>query len=72
MPRPHCTKISINLSFLRILFEQELQFTDDRYVNHLKQQTDELDLVIEKMELQMNVLTTAYREEMAHLEVGQH
>ena len=52
-----------------MLSEQELKAGDDRYVKDLRKQAEELDLMMERMEDQIKILTQAYREELAQIEV---
>ncbi|KAM9840246.1 dynein regulatory complex protein 1 [Aulostomus maculatus] len=49
-------------------FQQELKCGDDRYVKDLRKQGEELDLMMERMEEQIQTLTKAYREELAQIE----
>lgn len=50
--------------------EKELKVADDRYVKDLRKLAEELDLMIERMEGQINTLTRAYREEVVQMKVG--
>ncbi|XP_027140141.1 dynein regulatory complex protein 1 [Larimichthys crocea] len=47
--------------------QQELKVADDRYVKDLRKLAEELDLMIERMEGQINTLTKAYREEVVQM-----
>ncbi|CAL8318044.1 unnamed protein product [Merluccius merluccius] len=49
--------------------QQELKGQDDRYVKELKQQAEEVDLMIERMEEQVKSLLRTNREELKHIEV---
>uniref|UniRef100_A0A3Q3G924 Dynein regulatory complex protein 1 n=1 Tax=Kryptolebias marmoratus TaxID=37003 RepID=A0A3Q3G924_KRYMA len=49
--------------------QQELKLGDDSYVKHLRKNAEEIDLMIERMEDQIQILTQAYREELAQIEV---
>ncbi|XP_037837556.1 dynein regulatory complex protein 1 isoform X2 [Kryptolebias marmoratus] len=48
--------------------QQELKLGDDSYVKHLRKNAEEIDLMIERMEDQIQILTQAYREELAQIE----
>ncbi|KAI4801814.1 hypothetical protein KUCAC02_019685 [Chaenocephalus aceratus] len=48
--------------------QQELKVGDDRYVKDLRKQTEELDLMMERMEDQIKTLIKAYREELTQIE----
>nr|XP_046229944.1 dynein regulatory complex protein 1 [Scatophagus argus] len=48
--------------------QQELKVADDCYVKDLRKQTEELDLLMERMEDQIKILTKAYREELAQIQ----
>lgn len=52
------------------LFKQELKVKDDCYVKDLRNQAEELDLIMERLEEQIKTLTKAYREELVQVEVG--
>ncbi|KAF3849937.1 hypothetical protein F7725_019656, partial [Dissostichus mawsoni] len=49
--------------------QQELKVGDDRYVKDLRKQTEELDLMMERMEDQIKTLIKAYREELTQIEL---
>ncbi|XP_016889110.1 dynein regulatory complex protein 1 isoform X2 [Cynoglossus semilaevis] len=44
--------------------QEELKVGDDRFVKDLRKQTEERDLMLERMEDQIRTLTLAYREEL--------
>ncbi|XP_033931925.1 dynein regulatory complex protein 1 isoform X2 [Pseudochaenichthys georgianus] len=48
--------------------QQELKVGDDRFVKDLRKQTEELDLMMERMEDQIKTLIKAYREELTQIE----
>ncbi|KAK5903472.1 hypothetical protein CgunFtcFv8_007250 [Champsocephalus gunnari] len=48
--------------------QQELKVGDDRYVKDLRKHTEELDLMMERMEDQIKTLIKAYREELTQIE----
>lgn len=52
-----------------MLSVKELKGGDDRYVKDLRKQAEELDLMMERIEDLIKTLTTAYREELAQIEV---
>lgn len=64
-----CNILPRLLITLCILGDQELRIRDDSYVKELKGQEEEQALLIERMEDQIKTMTTAYREELAQLEV---
>lgn len=49
--------------------KQELKVGDDRFVKDLRKQTEERDLMLERMEDQIRTLTLAYREELLQTQV---
>uniref|UniRef100_A0A672YXE3 Dynein regulatory complex protein 1/2 N-terminal domain-containing protein n=1 Tax=Sphaeramia orbicularis TaxID=375764 RepID=A0A672YXE3_9TELE len=49
--------------------KQELKLSDEYYVKDLRKQAEEIDLMIERMEDQIQTLIKAYREELAEIEV---
>lgn len=60
------------LNTSHVLPEKELKMRDDRFVKDLRKQAEEVDLMIEEMDNQVKLLTKAYREELAQIEVGPH
>uniref|UniRef100_A0A3Q4BIY3 Dynein regulatory complex protein 1/2 N-terminal domain-containing protein n=1 Tax=Mola mola TaxID=94237 RepID=A0A3Q4BIY3_MOLML len=50
--------------------KHELKVKDDCYVKDLRNQAEELDLIMERIEEQIKTLTKAYREELVQVEVG--
>ncbi|KAJ8009536.1 hypothetical protein DPEC_G00089900 [Dallia pectoralis] len=48
--------------------QQEMKLSDDRYVKDLKKQTEDVDLIIERMEDQAKFLKGSYRDELDHIE----
>ncbi|XP_029984061.1 dynein regulatory complex protein 1 [Sphaeramia orbicularis] len=48
--------------------KQELKLSDEYYVKDLRKQAEEIDLMIERMEDQIQTLIKAYREELAEIE----
>ncbi|XP_023152980.2 dynein regulatory complex protein 1 isoform X2 [Amphiprion ocellaris] len=48
--------------------QQELKKKDDHYVKTLRNNEEEIDLLIERMEEQIGTLTKAYREELGQME----
>ncbi|KAM4522031.1 dynein regulatory complex protein 1 isoform 1-T1 [Odontesthes bonariensis] len=48
--------------------QQELKLGDEKYVKNLRKNAEEIDLMIERMEDQIKILTKAYREELAQTE----
>ncbi|XP_022059690.1 dynein regulatory complex protein 1 isoform X2 [Acanthochromis polyacanthus] len=48
--------------------QQELKKRDDHYVKTLRNNEEEIDLLIERMEEQMRTLTNAYREQLGQTE----
>lgn len=51
------------------VFYQELKVADDRFVRDLREQREELDLMIEKIQEHMKALVEAYREELVQINV---
>ena len=49
-------------------FEEELKSKDEQYVKHLKKQTDDVDLLVERMEEQARSLLKAFYEELEEIE----
>ena len=49
-------------------FEEELKSKDDLYVKHLKQQAEDVDLLVERMEEQAQSLVRAFQEELTQIE----
>lgn len=49
-------------------FEEELKMKDEQYVKHLKKQTDDIDLLVERMEEQAHSLLKAFQEELCEIE----
>ena len=49
-------------------FEEELKMKDDRYVKNLRQQAEDVDLLVERMEEQAHSLVCAFREELDEIE----
>lgn len=49
-------------------FEEELKSKDAIYVNHLKQQAEDIDLLVERMEEQAHSLVHAFHEELRQIE----
>uniref|UniRef100_A0A3P8UE18 Dynein regulatory complex protein 1 n=1 Tax=Cynoglossus semilaevis TaxID=244447 RepID=A0A3P8UE18_CYNSE len=49
--------------------QEELKVGDDRFVKDLRKQTEERDLMLERMEDQIRTLTLAYREELLQTQV---
>ena len=48
---------------------QELKTKDDQYVKDLKKMAEDVDLMIERMDEQINNVTKAHREELEEIEV---
>ena len=51
---------------------KELKSKDDQYVKDLKKQADDIDLMIERMDEQVKMLTKANRDELEQIEVRVH
>ena len=49
-------------------FEDELKSKDETYVKHLKQQAEDIDLLVERMEEQAQSLVRAFQEELKQIE----
>lgn len=49
-------------------FEEEMKRKDAIYVNHLKQQAEDIDLLVERMEEQAHSLVHAFHEELRQIE----
>ena len=52
------------------MLSQELKQKDDEYVKDLKKQSEDVDLMIERMEEQVRNLTKSYRDELIQIEVS--
>ncbi|XP_039256460.2 dynein regulatory complex protein 1-like [Styela clava] len=50
------------------ILQQELKQKDDEYVKDLKKQSEDVDLIIERMEEQIKNLTKSHREELRQIE----
>lgn len=56
-------------TFMMRFFKQDLKVADDRFVRDLREQREELDLMIEKIQEHMKALVEAYREELVQINV---
>ncbi|XP_062520697.1 dynein regulatory complex protein 1-like isoform X2 [Corticium candelabrum] len=50
--------------------QQELKSKDEQYVNDLKQQTDDVDIMIERMEDQIKNISQSYKDELQQIEIS--
>ena len=53
-------------------FQQELKTKDNQYVQNLKKQAEEVDLLLERMEEQSKTLLKAHSEELREIEKAFH
>ena len=49
-------------------FESELKVKDDQYIRDLKQQAEDVDLLLERMENQARTLAQAYNKELREID----
>lgn len=58
------------ISSVSALLLQELKSKDDHYVKDLKKQSDDINLLVERMEEQIRNLMKTYRRELTQIEVA--
>lgn len=66
--RDACTTMMEEKAKLIADLEAELKLKDDQYVKDLKKQSDDIDLMIERMDEQVKNLTKEYRSELNKIE----
>jgi dynein regulatory complex protein 1 len=64
------TGFTVYINAIFIAVSQELKSKDDLYVKDLKKMAEDVDLMIERMDEQINNVTKAHREELEEIEVG--
>ncbi|KAL7888783.1 hypothetical protein AOLI_G00037570 [Acnodon oligacanthus] len=63
-----CALLIENKNKLINELQQELKASDDRYVKDLKKQTEDVDIIIERMQEQVTSLMKSYRQELDLIE----
>ncbi|KAM3602364.1 uncharacterized protein V6R79_002764 [Siganus canaliculatus] len=63
-----CTALIEDKKKLIHALQQEMKIRDDNYVQDLRKQAEDLDLMMERMDDQIKTLKNAYREELTHTE----
>ncbi|XP_017732377.1 PREDICTED: dynein regulatory complex protein 1 [Rhinopithecus bieti] len=64
----HCAGLLEDKNKLISELQQELKTKDDQYVKDLKKQSDDICLLLERMEQQVKSVMKAFREELYHIE----
>uniref|UniRef100_G1T9Q9 Dynein regulatory complex protein 1 n=1 Tax=Oryctolagus cuniculus TaxID=9986 RepID=G1T9Q9_RABIT len=65
----HCAGLIEDKNKLISELQQELKIKDDQYVKDLKKQSDDICLLLERMEDQVKGMTKSFRQELQHIEV---
>ncbi|XP_023566673.1 dynein regulatory complex protein 1 [Octodon degus] len=64
----HCAGLIEDKNKLISELQQELKIKDDQYVKDLKKQSDDISLLLERMEEQVKSMMKAFRQELLHIE----
>lgn len=64
----HCASLIEDKNKLIVELHQELKMKDDQYVKDLKKQSDDICLLLERMEEQVKSVTKSFRQELLNIE----